>query len=402
MTAGRHNRTTIPRVLMVTGAYHPEISSSAVQCRDMARLLRGRAEVRVLTTAVDRHLRRDDVVDDVRVTRVFVDVTSRPSKLAASFRMITVLLRLIPWCDVVHIHGFSTKNVIVTAVAKACGRPVVLSLHTADHDEAPTIRQHSPLAWWAFTRADLYLSVSPRLLDAYLAAGLPPDRIRLVPNGIDTQRFRPSTADERTELRRRLELPLDRPILMFVGFFSEDKQPRAAFDAWMALHIRHRIDATLLFVGATKSAYFEVDEDLATRMRDDAATAGRQDGVLFTGMTHEVQDYLRAADVFILPSRREGLPVALLEAMACGLPCVASRLPGSTDAIISDGDNGVLVPVGDPGALANGVASLLRDPARASTLGIRARETVSQRFANTDVAGLWMDAYNGVGAGAKR
>jgi glycosyltransferase involved in cell wall biosynthesis len=362
----------------------------------MARLLAGRAEVRVLTTAVDRQLRREDVVDGVRVRRVYVDVRSRPSKLAATLGMFAALLRLAPWTDVIHVHGFSTKNVIVTVFAKLFRRPLILSLHTADHDEAPAIRQHSPMAWWAFQRAQLYLSVSPRLADAYLAAGLPQDRLRLVPNGIDMDRFRPATEDERGQLRRRLNLPCARPLVVFVGFFSADKQPRVAFDAWTALHARHGVDATLLFVGATRSAYFEVDEGLAAAMQQDANTAGRGDRLLFTGVTHDVQDYLRAADVFILPSRREGLPVALLEAMACGLPCVASRLAGSTDSIIAHGDNGLLVPVGEPGALAEAVAGVLRDPAGAGALGKRARETVAARFANTDVATLWLAAYRAV------
>jgi glycosyltransferase involved in cell wall biosynthesis len=378
---------------MVTGAYHPEISSSALQCRDMARLLDGRAEVRVLTTAVDRHLRRRDLVDDVQVSRVFVDVTSRPSKLMASARMVAALVRLLPWCDVVHIHGFSTKNVIVTGAARMFGRPVVLSLHTAEHDEAPNIRQHSPMAWWAFRRADLYLSVSPRLVDAYLAAGLPAERIRLVPNGIDMGRFTPATLAERIELRQRFGLALDQPVVLFVGFFSQDKQPRIAFDAWMELAHAHAVDATLLFVGATKSAYFEVDEDLATRMRADAAAAGRADRLHFAGMTQDVHDYMRAADVFVLTSRREGLPVALLEAMACGLPCVATRLPGATDTIIDERENGILVPVGDVAAFASALATVLRDRALAEKLGAAARETIARRFANRDVAEQWLLAY---------
>ena len=385
---------------MVTGAYHPEISSSALQCRDMARLLDGHAEVRVLTTAVAPHLRRRDVVDGVPVWRVFVDITSRPSKLMASLHMIAALLRLIPWCDVVHIHGFSTKNVIVTGAARLFRRPVVLSLHTAEHDEAPNIRQHSPMAWWAFRRANLYLSVSPRLVDAYLAAGLSADRIRLVPNGIDMERFREADGVERTQLRRRLDLPVERPIVLFVGFFSQDKQPRVAFDAWMTLWDHHRIDTTLLFVGATKSAYFEVDDTLADRMRSDAEASGRADRLRFTGMTHAVHDYMRAADVFVLPSRREGLPVALLEAMSCGLPCVASRLPGATDTIISHGENGLLVPVGDAAAVADALATVLRDAPLAATLGARARATVRERFANTDVAGEWLKAYTQAGAHA--
>ena len=389
-----------PRVLMVTGAYHPEISSSAVQCRDMARVLAGRARIQVLTTSVDRRLPARDVVDGVPVSRVFVDVTSKPSKLLASLRMIAALLRLLPSSDVVHIHGFSTKNVIVTAAARLFGRPVILSLHTAEHDEAPNIRHHSPMAWWAFTRATMYLSVSPRLIEAYLAAGLPPDRIRLVPNGIDLQRFRPATAGERDELRQRLSLPNVRPMVLFVGFFSQDKQPRIAFDAWVSLFERHGIDSSLVFVGATKSAYFEVDEDLAAGMRADAAAKGRGAQVIFTGMTHDVQDYMRAADVFVLPSRREGLPVALLEAMACGLPAVASRLAGSTDTIIDDGVNGFLVPAGDTTAFAAKLAELLSNDALATALGSNARRMVIERFANTAVAGQWLDAYQGAHAGA--
>jgi glycosyltransferase involved in cell wall biosynthesis len=381
---------------MVTGAYHPEISSSALQCRDMARVLAGRAEVRVLTTAVDQNLRAKDRVDDVAVSRVLVDVTSRPSKLSASVRMMAALLQLIPWCDVIHIHGFSKKNVIVAAVAKMFGRPIVMSLHTSGHDDAGTIRQHSPMAWWAFRQPALYLSVSPGLVDGYLAAGLSPERIRLVPNGIDTQRFSPADASERRELRRQLGLPADKPIVLFVGFFSHDKQPRIAFDAWKSLHTRHGIDATLLFVGATTSPYFEVDQNLSERMREEAAAEGRGADLIFTGMMHNVQDFFRAADVFVLPSRREGLPVALLEAMACGLPCVASRLPGATDIIITSGVNGLLVPPGDVSAMAGHLAEILRAPSLAAALGRAARDTVAGRFANTDVAGQWLDAYHSV------
>jgi glycosyltransferase involved in cell wall biosynthesis len=109
-----------------------------------------------------------------------------------------------------------------------------------------------------------------------------------------------------------------------------------------------------------------------------------------------VEDYLRAADVFALPSKREGLPVALLEAMSCGLPSVASRLPGSTDAIVENDRNGVLVNPGDVEALAAAIARLLREPARAEALGAAARDTVVQGFASADTADRWIDAYNSV------
>lgn len=378
---------------MITGAYHPEISSSGVQCRDMARLLAGRVDVQVLTTAVDLSLPRHDMIDGVPVTRIRVNVKSGLSKLRAFRRMVVELFRLVRRSDVVHLHGFSTKNVLATFVAKMFHRPVVLSLHTAGYDEPEAIERHGSLALWAFMSADLYLSVSRGLVETYLAAGMPPDKILEVPNGIDLARFAPATVADRQALRRRLGLDQVRPLIVFVGFFSRDKQPRVLFDAWLALQ-GSGADATLVFVGATKSAYFEVDDQIADVMRKDAAARGFGDRLVLTGAAHNVQDYLRAADVYVLPSKREGLPVALLEAMACGLPSVASRLPGSTDTIIVDGENGMLVPPGDAVSLAGAVASLLREPARAAAMGAAARETIERRFANADIADRWLDAYD--------
>jgi glycosyltransferase involved in cell wall biosynthesis len=79
--------------------------------------------------------------------------------------------------------------------------------------------------------------------------------------------------------------------------------------------------------------------------------------------------------------------------MACGLPCVASRLPGSTDTIIVDGDNGLLIPPGDVDALASAIARVLADDALAARLGAAARATVARRFAGADVADRWLDGY---------
>jgi len=315
-------------VLMVTGAYDPEISSGGLQCQTMARAIGRRASIRILTTAVDRDLPAHAVVDEVPVTRVHIDVGSRRSRMSATRRMLAALAKLVPASDVVHIHGCSSKNVPVTLAARTAGRPIVLSLHTAGQDEPDAVKARSTLEWWAFRTADRVLSVSPKLVDAYLAAGLPATRIALVPNGIETTRFLPADDRERVALRQSLGVPQGRPMIVFVGFFSQDKQPHVLVDAWLRAHARSGLDATLVLVGATRSAYFEVDEGIADRLRAAADARGVGDRLVFAGATRSVERYLRAADLFVLPSRREGLPVALLEAMACGLPCIASRLHG--------------------------------------------------------------------------
>jgi glycosyltransferase involved in cell wall biosynthesis len=387
---------TAPTILMVTGAYYPEISSSGLQCQLVARMLRGRASIEVLTTSTDPALQRRDAVDGVRVRRVYVDVTSASSKARAAAAMVVRLVRSLPRVDLVHIHGFSTKNVIVTALAKLWRRPVVFSLHTAGHDEPAAAEAQGRLSAWAYRAADLFLSVSPALLDACVAAGVPRDRLRLVSNGIDTARFSPASAAERCALRRELGLPTDAPIVLFVGFFSREKQPDVLARAWLAMRAATGIDAALVCVGATRSKYYEVDETLAAGIREAAEGAGAGPRLIFVPPTHKIEDCYRAADVFALPSSREGLPVALLEAMATALPCVASRLPGATDTVIADGENGQLVPPGDVEALASALAHMLQDPQRAARLGAAGRATVESRFASGRVADAWLHAYSSV------
>ena len=381
-----------PRVLMVTGAYYPEISSGGTQCRMMAEQLRGRAEIHVLTTAVDRSLPRHDRIDDVPVTRVRVNVRSGSSKIRAFGRMVIELFRLVRAVDIIHLHGYSTKNVLVTIFAKMFRRPLVMSLHTAGFDEPEAIDRQGSVALWAFLSVDLYLSVSKSLVEKYLAYGLPAERIRLVPNGIDIDTFAPPAADEKCALRRALQLPERRSIVIFVGFFSADKQPRVLFDAW--LDARAAAGSPLLvFVGATRSSYFEIDASIAEDIEHRARTLGVDADVRMVGVTHDVAKYLKAADLFVLPSRREGLPVALLEAMACGLPCVASRLPGSTDVIIEDQKNGFLVPPGDVAALSAAIRTVLPDGALKDRIGAAARATVLERYASATVADRWLDVY---------
>ena len=384
----------LTRVLMVTGAYYPEISSGGMQCQSMAQELRGRAEVQVLTTSVDPALARHDSVDGIPVTRIRVDVRSGFSKLRAFRRMVFDLLRLVRHTDIVHLHGYSTKNVLVTVIAKMFRKPIVMSLHTSGFDEPEAIERQGSLALWSFLSADLYLSVSPGLVDAYLAAGLPAERILLVPNGIAIARFAPASPDERLALRARLSLPADRPVIVFVGFFSADKQPQVLFDAWLGLQQSSTTDAMLIFVGATRSAYFEVDDGIGPSMERAAAAAGVADRLRFIGLTHDVASYLRASDLFVLPSRREGLPVALLEAMSCGLPCIASRLPGSTEAIIEHGVNGLLTPPGDVVELSRAVAQVLADPVLQHRLGAAARATITDRYSSGKVADRWLEAYD--------
>ncbi len=395
VTAAAPGHRSSIRVLFVTGAYYPEISAAAVQCRAVAAALRGRVDVSVVTTAVDPALAATEMVDGVTVHRVALDRRHPLSKVRASARLATSLWQAGRASDVIHIHGVSQKNLPAALVARWLGKPLVLTLHTSGQDEPDAVRRRGRLAYWAFMSPALVLAVSPSLSDRYREAAGAARVVMLTPNGIDTQRFRPANDDERVALRRGLGWSDTQPVVLFVGFFSRDKRPDLLFRAW------HRLASTsvrsrLVYVGATGSGYYEIDQSLSGRIRADAAACGRGDDVEFARPTNDVDRYFRAADVFVLPSAREAHPLALLEAMSCGLPSIATRLPGATDAIIEDGVNGRLVPVDDEPALAEALGGLVADRAAARAMGARARETVLARYDVSRTSEKWLAAYHTV------
>ncbi len=180
-----------PRVLMVTGAYYPETSGGGLQARTVIRALRGDADFSVLTTSADPSLPARSDEDGVPIRRVFVDVQSRFSTITAAARVAAAFAGLSARFDIVNLHGFSRKAILLAALSRLLRKRFVLTLQTGVHDEPPAAQAAGAAAFWAYRHADLYLSVSPGLSRAYLAAGLPAARLRQLCNSVDTNRFRP-------------------------------------------------------------------------------------------------------------------------------------------------------------------------------------------------------------------
>jgi glycosyltransferase involved in cell wall biosynthesis len=380
------------RVLMVTGVYAPETSGASLQCRNLIRALGDRADVSVLTTTTDLSLPWQSVVDGTPVRRISVDPGNRVSKAIAIERMASSFLELAPTFDIVHLHGFSQKSVLVIALAKLLGKRVVIKLTSVGHDDPAAVRAGGKLLWTAYRHADGYIGVTPRFADGFEATGLDRGRFVFIPNGVDLQRFKPASPDARAELQRQLGIPIGDPVVLFVGFFSREKNPDVLFEAWLSL-IDRGITSTLVFVGATAGAYYEIDAGLAERIKARAQQRGVSDRVAFVESADRVEDYYRAADVFALPTAREGLPNVLLEAMASGVPPVITRLEGVTDWIVEPGVTGELVPSADSAAFAAALEPLLTSADRRRAIGAAARAHVAGRFDITATAQRTLEIY---------
>ncbi len=385
--------TSRPGVLMVTGAYYPELSGAGLQCRALVRQLRDDVDFTVLTTTADRSLPAADVQDGVTVQRVFIDPASWWSKATGAGRFTIAFIRTWRRSSIVHLHGFSQKSILLIWLALVGRKEIAIKMTSVGHDDPVSMRGRGRIAYWCYTRASVFFAVSPRLRDLHNAAGLLPSRLRVIPNGVDLERFRPPATGDRDTVRRELSIPKRSPLVLFVGFFSQEKRPHLLFEAWANLARSTALETTLVLVGATRSPYYEVDERLAEDIRSRASVLEVDDRIRFIESTHEIERLYRAADMFVLPSVREGLPNVLLEAMASGVACIATRLENVTDSVIEDGRNGLLVPADDVPALEHAMRRLIDDPALTARLGQEARRTIVARYGLDQVAGRYFAAY---------
>jgi glycosyltransferase involved in cell wall biosynthesis len=188
--------------------------------------------------------------------------------------------------------------------------------------------------------------------------GLSSSRIRIVPNGISMDRFPP-----------RPVLLRPATTIVTVANLRAEKAHDVLIAAAARLARRH---PQLRFLVAG-------DGPRAAELRALAARLGVDRRVEFLGHREDVPALLAGADVFVLPSRSEAFPNGAIEAMAAGLPVVASRVGGLLD-LVDEGRTGLLVPPDDPAALASAIESLVASPARAAGIGAAAREEVARRY----------------------
>ena len=215
---------------------------------------------------------------------------------------------------------------------------------------------------------DLSLAVSRGVRD-YLVTqgGLDPAKVRVVPNGVEVAAI--DAARPGNEVRRALGLPEGVPVIGLVGRLDHwGKGHKELFTAMAQIRERHPVHA--LIVGGGRRE---------TEVRQSAASLGLSEVVHFLGPRQDVPDLLNAMNIFVLPSYSEGVSLALLEAMAAGLPVVATAV-GGTPEVVVHGENGLLIPPRDAGALAAALERLLSDPAWARQLGAKARTHVREHF----------------------
>ncbi|MFA9432466.1 glycosyltransferase family 4 protein [Egicoccus sp. AB-alg2] len=375
-------------VVMVVRLFHPWVGGMERQAHKLARgMVAAGVPVELLTGRWFRGTAAHEVLDGVEVTRhqTLWDLGGVRGlrRFSGYLYMLTLLAAL--WrrrdrCRVVHVHGLSYHTAAAVLAGHLLGVPVVVKLANSGRgsdltrmrrgDQLAGSRLLVPLA----LRADAFIALNPRIRDELVAAGVDPARIVDIPNGVDLAPAR--HADRRGRLR-----------VVYAGRLHANKGLDDLLRAVAWLREQTLVPAfTVDLLGQGP------EED---RLRELATSLGLEEVVRFCGPTDDVLAAFARSDVFVLPSRAEGLSNALLEALSVGLPAVVSDLPGNR-VVVSDEHDGLVVDATSAPVLGEALARLLEDHELRHRLGEAGRRTVAQRFSTATVVGRYRALYDRV------
>ncbi len=374
-----------PRVMMVVRLFYPWIGGTERQAHKLARkLLEKQVAVELVTGWWFRGSPAQETLDGIPVQRNFTLWEFLGIKGLRKFGGYLYILTLL-WhlwrrrtdYDVIHVHGLNYHTFTAVLAGRLLNKKVISKLANSGHaSDINKMREDRQLALARFMlptalKCDRFVALNEKVVDELTAVHIPNSRIIELPNGVETDAILAKTSyDLHTPAR-----------LIFVGRLHPQKGLDTLLHAVRQLTERHEICLHLLGDGPLKAELAALAKQLGIAER-----------VLFHGQTDDVLGHLQEADLFVLPSRAEGLSNALLEAMSCGLPVVVSAIPGNVD-VIEHNQNGLRFTVDDPGALAQNLASLLTNANQRRQLGRQARQTVEHRYSLSAVADQYIDLY---------
>jgi len=257
--------------------------------------------------------------------------------------------------DLIDAHFVYAAGAAATKVAKTLGIPICLTGRGEDMLRFPSMPFKGKRIRWALQNADAFVGVSRQIAEAMRTHGANPTRVATIPNGVDVDQFLSKPTEE---CRKLLGLPTDRQILLTVGDLLELKGFHVIIEALPEILKTHP-NAMYVCVGGAG----RYGRDYTSEIQSKIDRLGLGDRVLLAGPQNhnELVDWYNAADLYVLASSREGSPNALLEALACGLPAVATRVGGAPDELEPTGF-GIVMAERTPEAAAKSICEALTKP----------------------------------------
>ena len=336
---------------------------------------------------------RGPSLDNIEHTFLFRGYHARFPLLAYARRIGRELKRHGP--DLVWIHAYSRpEHVIALIVARMLGAKIIIRDTTTLISEstltAGWLRRSAKRAfyWWLNKTVAAVLAVGTRNREHALAYGIAPKKVFMVPNAVDNEALRQSCSEAkacRSELKRRLSIDSNAPVVLYVGRMIECKRPTDLVQAVSLVSKHANIEPYLVFVGTGP-----LEDDIRATAKECSLNRIRFAGFVDQS---EIGRYYELADIFALTSSSETFGLVLNEAMNASKPLVVSDRVGAAVDLVRQGDNGFVYPCGDVEALSQAIEYLVRHKPERESMGRCSLEIIDQWNYEVGVGGILQAAH---------
>ena len=383
-------------VCLLTETFYPLTGGGETQARVLCDGLAAKGlEVTLLTRRTDRTLPRVSTMGGAIIRRLGPSGAAHLKKWGLCATGLIELIRRRKQIDICLVCGYRVLGIPAMLASCLLGKPCLLKADSLGEFSGeffdPGLKRfgmsHSSwpvsIAIWIrnrlFRKAAGFIAISGAVQDELVAAGIPVDRLHTIPNSVDVDFYHPANGVEKQSARARLSIGKNRRVAVFTGRLVTTKGLPMLMQVWK--RVAESIpDALLLVVGSGGVGIQNCEAQLHSYVQRN----GLEDHVWFPGSVENIRDYLYAADLFVFPSRKESFGISVAEAMACGLPVVASDIPGLSDVVVPDVTARVFPPQ-NADALYQAACSLLNDERLREMMGSAGRQRAETYFAESEI-----------------
>ena len=373
--------------------FFPNPTGATISAMRLAKELRRREYSVFWVTSHDSKTKSINKYDDFKVFQFPFSGSGKVKKFKAVLRMLLFLIRNRHKFDIFHVHGAHYLLLFIAwFVRRIIGKPTLMKITLDGWDTPDGILQNKypklGLSFYNSLSAVVSMTSGQKVkCEQANIKGF----LQVIPNGYESEIYQPFDQPRKLHVKHKLNLSPTQKHLIYVGWLGQRKGSDILFKAWKNI-AREYPNVNLLCVGNYHGG-FEGFKNFIEQENINF-TPEELKRIIVTDFVDNVQDYLKCADIFVFPSRQEGFGTVQVEAMACGLACVVLNLPGVTNDIYTNNQNGIILQNKNPSEMENAILELLRNDKKRELLANQAVETALKNFEIRSVADKYCALYN--------
>ncbi|ARN74521.1 glycosyltransferase [Oceanicoccus sagamiensis] len=378
------------RVLFFIHEYAPLFSGHGIYLRALFPYLIKKGYSIELLTLDYGHLPKTDYIDNIKVNRIPYQPNAKFHEMKMALRILLFLWSNRHKYDYFQFSGHVDEYCLLTLFCKLFNKKIIMQMVLLGADDPKSIStayRFMNVRFKVLRKIDAFMVISKAIEESCYELKFDVNKVTKVRQGVDTQRFSPVSTQEKQALRRDFGLDEDAQYVLFVGAILERKGVDILLEAWPKV-MANNPKAKLLLVGPNE---FETQEFSIFAEKMQALASEQQLSVQFQGASDQVDKYMKLADLFVLPSRKEGFGNVIIEAMACGIPPIVTYMDGVALESVEDNRTGLIVH--SEAELATAINRLLTHPEDRATMGQAALKHAINKFSFNEVVKDFTDIY---------